>query len=119
MPALDFCSIPSIRGRLVVCDTNALVPFPPGKTALIVGRQDAVENIFPDIDLAPYGGDERGISRQHARIFAEGTQILIEDLGSTNATYVNQKRLDQGQPHPLNDGDTLWLGHMEFKFYTK
>ena len=105
------------QGRLVVQGTNAMLSFPPGKTDIIVGREDPVSGVFPDVDLTDHGGDEGGVSRQHARIVFQGNQILIEDLNSTNYTYVNQQRLTPGQPHPLNDGDEVRLGRVKLSFY--
>jgi pSer/pThr/pTyr-binding forkhead associated (FHA) protein len=109
----------SIQGHLVAQNTNATIPFPPGRTEVIVGREDPISNIFPEIDLTDHGGDEGGVSRQHARVFIQGSQIFIEDLNSTNYTHVNQQRLTPGQPHPLNDGDEIRLGRVKLNFYAK
>jgi hypothetical protein len=108
----------AIQGRMVVQGTNAALPFPPGKTELIVGREDPVSGIFPDIDLTDHGGDEGGVSRRHARIFVEGSELFIEDLNSTNYTYVNQQKLTPGQPHPLNSEDEVRFGRVKLIFYT-
>jgi pSer/pThr/pTyr-binding forkhead associated (FHA) protein len=107
---------PAIPGHLVVEATNVTLPFPPGKTDVIIGREDPISGVFPDIDLTDHGGDEGGVSRQHARIFVQGTQVLIEDQNSTNYSYVNQQKLTPGQPHPLNDGDELRLGRVKLRF---
>jgi pSer/pThr/pTyr-binding forkhead associated (FHA) protein len=48
------------------------------------------------------------ISRQHARIVRRGDQMVIEDMGSTNGTYVNGLRLSG--PHTLAGGDVIGLG---------
>ena len=48
------------------------------------------------------------ISRQHARIVRRGDQMVIEDVGSTNGTYVNGMRLSG--PHTLASGDVIGLG---------
>jgi len=96
--------------------TNATLPFPPGKTEIVIGREDPVSGVFPDIDLTYHGGDEGGVSRRHARIFVHGTQFFIEDLNSTNSTYVNQQRLTPGQPHPLNTGDEIQVGRLKLNF---
>ena len=110
-------SAASIQGRLVAQNTNATIPFPPGRTEVIVGREDPVSNVFPEIDLTDHGGDEGGVSRRHARIFVQGIQVFVEDLNSTNYTYVNQQRLTPGQPHPLNDGDELRFGRVKLFYY--
>jgi len=106
----------AVSGRLIVQGTNAVLPFPPGKSEILLGREDPVSNVFPDIDLTPHGGDEGGVSRRHARIFAQGNQLFIEDLNSTNYTYVNQQKLTPGQPHPLKDGDEIRLGKVRLTY---
>jgi len=57
--------------------------------------------------------DEDGVSRRHAAISRSGNRIVIHDLGSTNGTYVNGRRLDGPAPWPLHDGDRLRLGSVE------
>lgn len=107
----------AIQGHLVVQGTHATLPFPPGKTETIVGREDPVSGVFPDIDLTDHGGDEGGVSRQHARVFVQGNQVFVEDLNSTNYTYVNQQRLTPGQPHPLNNEDEVRFGRVKLDYY--
>jgi FHA domain len=53
-------------------------------------------------------------SSAHARLFAEGDVIVIEDLGSTNGTYLNGEPL-RG-PQPLHVGDSIRIGDSEFTF---
>jgi hypothetical protein len=48
------------------------------------------------------------VSRQHARIAWTGTDYIVEDLGSTNGTFVNGERV--GGPRALKSGDFLQLG---------
>ncbi len=48
------------------------------------------------------------VSRQHARITRQGGLMVIEDLGSTNGTFVNGMRLTG--PHTLVNGDVIGLG---------
>ncbi|MBU0705429.1 MAG: FHA domain-containing protein, partial [Chloroflexi bacterium] len=117
-PTPVYPSAAGIQGRLIVQGTNAALPFLPGKTEIIVGREDPVSGVFPEVDLTDHGGDEGGVSRRHARIFIQGAQILVEDLNSTNYTYINQQRLTPGQPHPLNDGDEVRFGRVKLNFYT-
>ena len=107
----------AVQGRLVVQGTNATLPFPPGKTEIVIGREDPVSGVFPEVDLTDHGGDEGGVSRRHARIFGQGAQVLIEDLNSTNYTYVNQQKLTPGQPQPLNSGDEVRVGQVKLNFF--
>jgi hypothetical protein len=48
------------------------------------------------------------VSRQHARIRRQGGLTVIEDMGSTNGTFVNGMRL--ANPHTLANGDSISLG---------
>ena len=108
-----------MRARLVVQDSDAVLSFPRDMSEVIIGRKDPVHGVFPDIDMTDHGADEGGVSRQHARVFFQGNRTFIEDLESTNCTYVNQHRLIPGQPHPLNSGDELRLGRVKLNFYLR
>ncbi len=109
-------SATGIRGRLIVQATQAVLPLPVGRSEVFIGREDPVSNVFPDIDLTDHGGDEGGVSRRHARIFLQGGQLYLEDLNSTNFTYVNQQKLTPGQPHPLSNGDEIRFGRVKLTF---
>ena len=58
--------------------------------------------------------DDPFASTNHARIQRQGGAIVIEDLGSTNGTYLNEEAL-QG-PRPLHPGDHIRIGDSEFTF---
>lgn len=104
------------RGRLQVEGTAVELPLPPGKTDVVIGREDPVSRIYPDVDLTDHGGDEGGVSRQHARIRIQGGGFIVEDLNSTNGTFVNRERLALGQQCPLYDGDEIRLGRVTLRF---
>ena len=53
-------------------------------------------------------------SSRHARISREGHLLVIEDLGSTNGTYLNEQSLTG--PQPLHDGDHIRIGDSEFAY---
>src|SRR5713101_5434818 len=89
-----------------------------GKDIVLIGREDAVSNIFPDVDLTPHGGEEGGVSRLHARIFIESGQYMIEDENSTNFTFVNRQRLAGKTPTLLHDNDEIKLGRVLLRFKT-
>jgi pSer/pThr/pTyr-binding forkhead associated (FHA) protein len=89
-----------------------------GKPSVVVGREDIPSNSFPDIDLTPYGAEEGGVSRLHARIAQSGDTWTIEDLESTNFTFVNHKRIAPKTPISLNDGDEIRLGRVGLRFKT-
>jgi FHA domain len=53
-------------------------------------------------------------SSRHARISREGPVVVIEDLASTNGTYLNEQPLSG--PQPLHDGDRIRIGDSEFSY---
>lgn len=89
-----------------------------GKTEAIIGREDPVSGVFPEVDLTPHGGDAGGVSRRHAKLAFNGYQWTVEDLNSTNFTYVNNQKLNPGVPQPLNNGDQVRLGKVVLTFQT-
>lgn len=81
-----------------------------------IGRWDADGGVFPDVDLDS-DDPEAKVSRRHARIVVRDGSYLIEDLGSTNGTFVNRgRRLSPGDRHPLKDGDEIIVGKTFLRF---
>jgi pSer/pThr/pTyr-binding forkhead associated (FHA) protein len=81
-----------------------------------IGRWDADGGIFPDVDLDA-DDPEAKVSRRHARITRRGEQYFVEDLGSTNGTFINRgRRLLPGDRHPLRDGDEVIVGKTFLRF---
>jgi hypothetical protein len=58
--------------------------------------------------------DDPFASSRHAHISREGQVVVIEDLGSTNGTYLNEQPLNG--PQPLHDGDRIRIGDSEFSY---
>jgi hypothetical protein len=85
----------------------------PVVSEVYLGRLDAAHGIFPDLDLTADGGLEGGVSRRHAKIHQRGNRFYIEDVGSANGTFLNDKRLTPYLPHPLNTGDRVQLGRLQ------
>jgi FHA domain len=82
-----------------------------------IGRWDADNGIFPDVDLDAFD-QEAKVSRRHARIKIQEGRYMIEDLGSTNGTYVNRgRRLLPGNLQRLNDGDEVIVGKTFMRFH--
>ena len=67
--------------------------YPLERDELVIGREPGVDLL---IDLP-------GVSRRHARIFIQNAQYLVEDLGSSNGTFLNGERLEV--PRRLKSGD--------------
>jgi hypothetical protein len=71
---------------------------------LVLGRGEQAEIRLED----PFA------SARHARIYEQGNIVVIEDLGSTNGTYLNEELLET--PRPLHPGDRVRIGDSEFAF---
>lgn len=71
--------------------------------AVVVGRSVGCDLQIP----------HASVSRQHCRIVVEGAQYLLEDLGSTNQTLVNEKPVTRVE---LRDGDQIAVGDAVLKF---
>ncbi len=82
-----------------------------------IGRWDADNGIFPDVDLDAHDPDAK-VSRRHARISYRGSVHMIEDLGSTNGTFLNRgRRLLPGSPQVLTEGDEIIVGKTFLRFH--
>jgi hypothetical protein len=71
---------------------------------VVLGRGDTAEIRLAD----PFA------SSRHARVYEQGKILVVEDLGSTNGTYLNEELLDG--PRPLHPADRLRIGDSEFAF---
>ncbi|MFN8373787.1 MAG: FHA domain-containing protein [Anaerolineae bacterium] len=81
-------------------------------SAVTLGRMDTRANIYPDLDLTPYGGSETGVSRTHATLVYKNRALYVTDLGSSNGTYLNGERLQAHKPEPVLIGEVLVLGRL-------
>jgi pSer/pThr/pTyr-binding forkhead associated (FHA) protein len=106
-------------GKFLVVDTGAEIPLPADKSEVLVGRTDPAKDAYPDVDLTPFGGEQGGVSRLHARLILEGTKVYIEDLNSTNFTFINREKLGSGQRYQLKTGDEIRFGLLALNYVTK
>ena len=74
---------------------------------VILGRSHPGSPIQPDCDLSPFDREGR-VSRQHASIEWKDGRLFITDLGSTNGTLLNDRRVDA--PMEVHAGDVLKIG---------
>jgi chromosome segregation ATPase len=96
---------PEPMTRLFVrLEENSEVVHVISKKTTSIGRTD--DNDIPV--------DTRYISRHHARILSVPNATVIEDLGSTNGVYVNDRRVRRRQS--LKDGDIVMVGMTRFRF---
>lgn len=59
------------------------------------------------------------VSRMHAKIVRKNDEFFIEDMGSTNFTYVNNSRVAPGYKQVLKNNDVIYLADEEFTFMTR
>jgi pSer/pThr/pTyr-binding forkhead associated (FHA) protein len=89
---------------IVEGDANKGKSFDLGEE-LIIGRAEKCHIVL----------DDTYVSQMHARIFARGETYMAEDLGSTNGTYLNRRRITS--PVEVSRGDQVKIGKtvMEFR----
>ena len=75
---------------------------PIGNRPVTIGRS-------PDNDLPV---DNLAVSNYHARVYFEGSRLVVEDLDSLNGTFVNDLRVERAT---LHDGDAIWIGKHHIK----
>jgi pSer/pThr/pTyr-binding forkhead associated (FHA) protein len=102
----------AIGAQLVLESSDGSRLAIPTKEDVIIGREDPVSDIFPDVDLTDLGGMEKGVSRKHAVIHRLGADFTVEDMGSTNGTYVNKKKILAHTPQTIKPGDELRFGKL-------
>ena len=103
---------------LYIRHTGAIVKLRPQDVSheLVIGRADANNTVKPDVDLAPFGASQMGVSRMHMTVdYDSGNQrVVIMDMGSANGLYVNGQKLVEREERVLRDGDQLRLGEFIF-----
>jgi hypothetical protein len=89
------------------------VVVPLGVRSLLVGRVSRSRNIHPEVDC----GSDIGVSRRHAQLTTDGTRWWVEDLQSSNGTFVGAAGeplpttpLVPGQRRELGEDDRMYLG---------
>ncbi len=97
-------------GKIVLASPEGTTLDLPSKDEIVIGREDPISQVFPDVDLTDMGGLEKGVSRKHAIIHHIGADYTVEDMGSTNGTFINRKRIQPHAPEALKPGDEIRFG---------
>jgi hypothetical protein len=79
----------------------------------LFGRYEGIDGL----NLAPFGGLEKGVSRIHAALRRGDEMLFLVDLGSTNGTFLNEQAISPNQPRVLRSGDQIRLGQMVMHIY--
>lgn len=105
--AVSMTQLQLASARLLHLQTNVEIELPPGLPVVHLGKPN--DRIPPDIDVSGFPNSEI-VSRIHADIRIEGDAYYIEDVGSSNGTYINNVPLAMGNRHRLRSGDRIALG---------
>jgi hypothetical protein len=100
----------------LVLPNNQRLPLDGQQAEYVIGWQDARTLVGPAIDLTAIGGSSLGVSRQHAVLRCSAGRWTIEDMGSTNGTYLNESPLAAHTPMLLQDKTTIRVGQVKLYF---
>ncbi len=96
-----------VTARLFHVQSDREIELPQTLSVIHIGKPN--DRIPPDIDVSGFTNSEI-VSRIHADIRVEGDAHYIEDVGSSNGTYINNLPLLPGNRHRLRPGDRISLG---------
>ncbi len=97
----------------VVGSAPGAIRFVLGSQPVVLGRKSGSQPV--DLDLSPLDPDAY-VSRRHARVTCAEGRYWITDLGSSNGTYLNERRLEEGRAAALRHGDRIRVGRIELAF---
>jgi hypothetical protein len=99
---------------LHLLDSGQILDFSE-RSEFTLGRTSEGQPIEPDIDLSPYRAFDNGVSRIHAVIRHIEDKVILQDLGSSNGTYINGTRIMPKVEQPLRHGDIMSLGKLKIQ----
>lgn len=106
-PVVARTQLQQVTARLVHIQSDREIELPQSLSVIHMGKPN--DRIPPDIDVSGFSNSEI-VSRIHADIRVEGDAYYIEDVGSSNGTYINNLPLLPGNRHRLRPGDRISLG---------
>lgn len=93
--------------KLIHVQSQSPLEIPQNLPVIHIGKPNDL--VPPDIDVSGLANAEI-VSRTHANIRVEADAYYIEDVGSSNGTYINNIPLPKGNRHRLRPGDRISLG---------
>lgn len=97
------------QAYIVVLSSGQSIPL-TGEL-MVVGRQDPILGIYPEISLS-----DKTVGRRHAYLRNSHGTFTVEDLNALNKTRLNGVTLTPHEEHTLKDGDSLRFGSVEVRF---
>jgi serine/threonine protein kinase len=97
------------QARIVILSNGQFIPLVGDQ--MVVGRQDPILGIYPEINLA-----DKTVGRRHACLRNQQGKFTVEDLNALNKTRLNGVTLMPHEEHALKDGDILRFGSVEVRF---
>lgn len=82
------------------------IPLDPATQAITIGRHSRNDVVFP----------YQSVSAFHARIRRVGNSVLLEDLGSTNGTFLHGRQLRPRTPEPIVPGDVILIANFRLSY---
>ncbi|MCG6133773.1 MAG: FHA domain-containing protein [Nostoc sp. LLA-1] len=107
VPAASRTQLQQVTARLFHVQSDSEIELPQTLSVIHIGKPN--DRIPPDVDVSGFSNSEI-VSRIHADIRVEGDAHYIEDVGSSNGTYINNLPLLPGNRHRLRPGDRISLG---------
>ena len=122
IPAVSKASVPQMQYKDEIEEGETFFLGEAKKGYLVdrsIGKEYLLERnesvIGSDIRLAEICIEHNSaVSRRHAKIFHENEAYEIEDLNSTNGTYINGEKITGGEKRKLEDGTRIKLANEEF-----
>lgn len=105
---------PEAQVSLLLIDGNQSIPL-VGRQEFTIGRVTEGQPILPDVDLTEFDAYAHGVSRLHATIKIVAGIMFVLDLGSSNGTRINGKKILPNIEYPIKPGDVLVLGRLQMK----
>lgn len=94
-------------------DQDIVLPIAP---SLIIGRVGSTAgDIQPDVDLSPFDAKTKGVSRLHLRMVRKSSLIYVADMGSSNGSHLNGRRMYANAEQIIRSGDELLLGSLKIR----
>jgi FHA domain-containing protein len=106
------------RAALYLKETKTMFALEERRLTYILGRTSEANLADKDagIDLTPFMGQLKGVSRVHAVLHRTASALTIVDMKSTNGTFINGKKLLPERAYALQNDDQITLGRLVLIF---